>query len=172
MSLFRKIKKGLKKVVKGSKKIADVAARVSDPAAYAMQMSYSGASARQQFAAPPQYSDYGSGMGGQGMSMIRTGGLPARLGQMSRLGGRIGTRLPGPVGKTIGGLVVIGGWLYDQMGNRVGKAPTRHRAKGITARELKGFTRVTHILDKYCKMKPPGGARRTTHRATRSKTCR
>lgn len=161
MSLFKKIKKGLKKVGKGAGKVANISQAISNPAAYAMQMSYTGASSRQMFAAPPQYSDYGD----PGMSMIRTGGrAPARLGG----GAALASRLPGPAGKVAGGLILIGGWLYDQFGNRVRRAPSaRGRSKGITATQLKAFTRVTHILDKYCKVKPPGGARRTTKRTTK-----
>lgn len=169
MSLFKKLKKGLKKIVKGSVKVADIAARVSNPAAYAMQMSYTGYGARQQFAAPPQYSDYGGGYGGQSMSMVRTSMNPPRLGQTLRRGAvAIGRKIPGGIGTAI----TAGAILYDSFGNPVARAPKRHRAKGITARELKSFTRVTHILDRYCKIKPPGGARRTTHRTTRSKSCR
>jgi hypothetical protein len=175
MSLFKKLKKGIKKVAKGGFKVATKVASIGqavqaiqNPAAYAMQMSYSGASARQQFAAPPQYSDYGV----PGMSMMRTGGRPARLGSGNALA-RGASRLPGPAGKVVGGLVLIGGYLYDQYGNVVRKAPSaRGRSKGITARELKGFKRVNNLLDQYCKMKPPGGGRRTTKSTSRSKSCR
>lgn len=162
MSILKKLGKGLKKVGKVAGKVSMASQAIANPAAYAMQVSMSGAGVRQQLG---RYGD-------QGMTMSMMN--PPRLGMGSaRTLSKVGTRLPGPVGKTIGGLVVIGGWLYDQLGNRVGKAPGhRTRAKGITATQLKAFTRVTHILDKYCKVKPPGGARRTTHRASRSKTCR
>jgi hypothetical protein len=167
MSLFKKLKKGLKKVGKIGMKAADIGAAISNPAAYAMQVAYTGASARQQFAAPPRYSDYGGGYGGQGMSLMRTGGQPARLGQTMRKGGlALARKIPGPVGMA----VTAGAILYDSFGNPVSRMPRRARAKGITARELKSFTRVTHILDKFCKIKPPGGARRTTK--ARSKSCR
>lgn len=169
MSLFKKLKKGLKKLGKGAGKVAQVSQAFTNPAAYAMQMSYSGAGARQQFAAPPRYSDYGSGYGGQNMSMVRMSMNPPRLGQTLRRGGlSLAKKIPGGIGTAI----TAGAILYDSFGNPVARAPKRNRAKGITARELKSFTRVTHILDKFCKIKPPGGARRTTHRASRSKTCR
>lgn len=164
MSLFKKLKKGLKKVGKVGMKAANIGAAISNPADYAMQMSYTGAGARQQFAAPPQYSDYGGGYGGQGMSLLRTGGQPARLGQTLRRGGlALAKKAPGAIGMA----VTAGALLYDSFGNPVARAPKRHRAKGITATQLKAFTRVTHILDKYCKVKPPGGARRTTKRPTK-----
>jgi len=163
MSLFKKIKKGLKKVGKGALKVGQISQAISNPAAYAMQMSYSGASARQQFAAPPGYSDYGV----PGMSMMKTGGRPAQLGRAAARGGlALARKIPGPVGMA----VTAGAILYDSFGNPVSRMPRRARAKGITARELKSFTRVTHILDKFCKIKPPGGARRTTK--ARSKSCR
>lgn len=60
---------------------------------------------------------------------------------------------------------VVGGMLYDQFGNPVRRA--KRRAKGITARELKSFTRVTSILNKYCKTPPP-----MKRRTARSKSCR
>lgn len=164
MSLFKKIKKGLMKVGRGAVKVGQISQAISNPAAYAMQMSYSGASARQQIAAPPRYSDYGV----PGMSMMRTGMRPPRLGSATTRGGLVGLakRMPGKIGLA----ATAGALLYDSFGNVVGRAPRRARAKGITARELKSFTRVTHILDKYCKIKPPGGARRTTK--ARSKSCR
>lgn len=166
MSLFKKV---FKKVGKIGRKAANIGMAVSNPAAYAMQMSYSGAGARQQFAAPPKYSDYGGGYGGQSMSLVRTSMNPPRLGQTLRRGGlSLAKKIPGGIGTAI----TAGAILYDSFGNPVARTPKRHRAKGITARELKSFTRVTHILDKFCKIKPPGGARRTTHRASRSKTCR
>jgi hypothetical protein len=167
MSLLKKIGKGLKKVVKVAGKVSAAGQAIANPAAYAMQIAYSGANARQQFSAPPRYSDYGGpqGYGGQSMSMIRTGGQPARLGQTRRGGGAIALakKIPGPVGLA----ATAGMMLYDSFGNPIGRAPRRARAKGITATQLKAFTRVTHILDKYCKVKPPGGARRTTKRATK-----
>jgi hypothetical protein len=168
MSLFKKIGKALKKVGKVGMKAAQVSQAITNPAAYAMQMSYTGAGSRMGFAAPPQYSDYGS-YGGQNMSLIRTSMNPPRLGQTLRRGGlSLAKKIPGGIGTAI----TAGAILYDSFGNPVARAPKRHRAKGITASQLKAFTRVTHILDKYCKVKPPGGARRTTHRASRSKTCR
>lgn len=60
-----------------------------------------------------------------------------------------------------------GAALYDAAGNLVRPAGRRRRAKGITARELKSFTRVTGLLNKYCKTPPP-----MKRRTTRSKTCR
>jgi hypothetical protein len=173
MSILKKLGKGLKKIGKGAVKVGRAYQAVSNPTAYAMQLSYTGASSRSMSAAPPSYSNYGD----PGMSMMRTGGrAPARLGGGSmagQVGRQIGQKVPGIAGKVAGGLLIIGGYLYDAMGNRVGRAPgARKRSKGITANELKGFTRVTHILDKYCKIKPPGGARRTTHRTSRAKTCR
>ena len=56
--------------------------------------------------------------------------------------------------------------LYDAAGNPVRRA--RRRSKGITATQLKAFTRVTAILNKYCKTPPPAKRRG----ATRSKSCR
>ena len=172
MSLFKKLKKGIKKVAKGGFKVATKVASIGqavqaiqNPAAYAMQMSYSGARARQQFAAPPQYSDYGV----PGMSMMRMGGRPAQLGRAAARGGlALARKIPGPVGIA----ATAGAILYDSFGNPVSRMPRRARSKGITARELKGFKRVSNILDQYCKMKPPGGGRRTTKSTSRSKSCR
>lgn len=56
--------------------------------------------------------------------------------------------------------------LYDAAGRPVASR-RRTRSKGITARELKSFTRVTSILNKYCKTAPP-----MRRRTSRSKGCR
>jgi hypothetical protein len=56
--------------------------------------------------------------------------------------------------------------LYDAAGNPV--ARRKRRSKGITATQLKAFTRVTAILNKYCKTPPPAKRRG----ASRSKSCR
>ncbi len=59
-----------------------------------------------------------------------------------------------------------GAAMVDQFGRRV--ATRRRRSKGITARELKSFTRVTGILNKYCKTAPP----RRRAAPARGKACR
>lgn len=167
MSLLKKIGKGLKKLGKVGMKAANISSAISNPAAYAMQMSYTGANARQNFARPPIYGNYGAMTSERNpeMSMMRTALRPPRLGSSPMRGGALALakRVPGPVGLA----ATAGALLYDSFGNVVGRVPRRARAKGITATQLKAFTRVTHILDKYCKVKPPGGARRTTKRATK-----
>lgn len=64
------------------------------------------------------------------------------------------------------GAATAGAILYDAMGNPVRKP--RRRSKGITARELKSFTRVTAVLNKYCKTPSPTKRRG----ASRGKACR
>ena len=51
---------------------------------------------------------------------------------------------------------------------RTGMPVRRTRSKGITGRELKSFTRVTHILNKYCKAAPP----RRRAAPSKGKACR
>jgi hypothetical protein len=54
-----------------------------------------------------------------------------------------------------------------KVSRKTGRVIGRRRSKGITGNELKSFTRVTHILNKYCKVAPP--RRRAS---TRGKACR
>ena len=75
---------------------------------------------------------------------------------------RAGRRYGGLVGAAAG----VGSVLYDAMGNPV--RAKRRRSKGITARELKAFTRVTGIMNKYCKVGPP----RRRAAAPKGKACR
>jgi hypothetical protein len=69
-------------------------------------------------------------------------------------------------GGTAATVATAGAVLYDAAGNPVKRR--KPKSKGITARELKSFTRVTSILNKYCKTPPPMKRRG----ATRSKSCR
>jgi hypothetical protein len=83
--------------------------------------------------------------------------LPALV----RGAGTIARRLPGAVTTAAAATV-----LYDAMGNQV--TTRRRRRKGISASELKAFTRVTQVLAKYCKTPPPTKRRG----APRGKSCR
>lgn len=78
------------------------------------------------------------------------------------------SRIPGSVRSGVGGAVggaVVGGAIDALTGRPV--ASRRRRSKGITGRELKAFTRVTGILNKYCKTPAP-----MKRRTTRSRSCR
>ncbi len=90
--------------------------------------------------------------------------MPA-LPALATVGRTVGTavRRYGGTVATVGGAGAI---LYDAAGNPVQRR--RPKSKGITARELKSFTRVTGILNKYCKTPPPMKRRA----AGRSKSCR
>ena len=66
------------------------------------------------------------------------------------------------------GGTIVAGMVYDAANRPIGPAPKRKRSKGITARELKSFTRVTGILSKYCKTPPP----RRRAAPARGKSCR
>ena len=88
------------------------------------------------------------------MSLIR---LPAprgtgrvvrpRIPGSSSSGGILGDIIGGGIGGVIGGMgsdsVTVTGRRY------------RRRAKGITGAELKAFSRVTRIIDKYAHTRPP-----------------
>jgi hypothetical protein len=76
----------------------------------------------------------------------------------------------GVAGMAAGTLITVGGWIYDKLtGERVGRAAGgRRRRKGISATELKAFTRVTSVLNKYCKTPSPTKRRS----APRGKACR
>jgi hypothetical protein len=69
-------------------------------------------------------------------------------------------------GKT-SGRMTTGTWDMEQPW-RARTAPRKRRAKGITATQLKAFTRVTALLNKYCKTPPPTKRRS----ASRGKACR
>lgn len=97
---------------------------------------------------------------GQPMSL-----LPSIAGALPGVGRAVGT-VARRYGGAIGGLATAGAILYDAAGNPV--RPRRRRSKGITARELKAFTRVTGIMNKYCKT--PAPTRRRS--APRGKSCR
>lgn len=98
-------------------------------------------------------------LAGAGSAILRGGGAVA--GRVKR-----GTVIPGmgTVGTVVTG-ATVGGMVYDAMGNPVRR---RRRSKGITASQLKAFTRVTSILNKYCKTPAPMKRRA----ASRSKSCR
>jgi hypothetical protein len=100
---------------------------------------------------------------GAGSAMLRGGGAIVKRGQIVKPGA-------GKMGDMIGTAATVAGagaLIYDVAGNVIGRR-ARRRSKGITATQLKAFTRVTAILNKYCKTPPPTGRRR----ATRSTKCR
>ena len=108
----------------------------------------------------------GGGGGARSMSILPGAGaaLP-RLGQAMGRAGRVATSPGGQIAIGVGTAVAAGRIARGGGGG----APVRRRAKGITGRELKAFTRVNGILDKFCKIKPP------TRRAgspRRGKACR
>jgi hypothetical protein len=63
--------------------------------------------------------------------------------------GRAGSSRPGVIGRAIGGARALAG-----RGSR-GRVMGRHRARGITARELRGFRKVTRLL-RTVGMRPKG----------------
>lgn len=173
MSLFGKLFKGLKKVVRG---VASVGQFVPGPIGVAsrgfnaLDATVRGISGRRSAgiqsgrltsrlaAAQPQ-----SLLGANSlMSLNRLPTLARGAGQLVRRAGGVLARKAG----TIGTVATVGAILYDANGNPVRRK--RPRGKGITARELKSFTRVTHLLNKYCKTPPPT-KRRT---ASKGRSCR
>lgn len=150
MSLFKKIFKGVKKVAKvGIRTIAG-----SNPYAAAAT------------------GLIGSSSGSARMTMAQSmGGIQsfASLPTLARGAGTLARRAGGAIRRNAGTVATVGGTaaiLYDQFGNPVRRK--RRRGKGITARELKSFTRVTGLLNKYCKTPPPTKRRS----ASRSSSCR
>lgn len=107
---------------------------------------------------------------GKNMSVIRgVGSLPGAGYAAGRAVAQVGRMVGGRAGLVAAGLSVIGGLIYDQSGQVVGKAPKR-RAKGITGAQLKAFYRVNSLLNKVCKTAPPisrRGASRGGKRACR-----
>jgi hypothetical protein len=85
--------------------------------------------------------------------------LPSIFGGAGRAAGAIGRSRPG-----VGTGMAIGAAAERAMARGGGG---RRRMKGITGAQLKAFTRVTAILNKYCKTPPP--RRRAS---TRGKSCR
>lgn len=104
--------------------------------------------------------------GVQSMSLLPA--LPS-LAPVVATGARV-ARTVGPALRRYGGtaaaVATAGAVLYDAAGNPV-RTMRKRRAKGITARELKSFTRVTGILNKYCKTPPPMKRRTSKGRACR-----
>lgn len=168
MSLFGKIFKGIKKVARG---VASVGQFVPGPVGVisrgfnAVDAVTRGSSGIQSSritsrlsAAQPQFT---------GNSLMSLQGLPSLArgaGALVRRGGGVLRRNAG----TIGTVATAGAILYDAAGNPVGRRK-RPRSKGITARELKSFTRVTGLLNKYCKTPPPTKRRGAP---SRGKSCR
>ena len=166
MSLFKKIFKGVKKVVRGVSSVgqfvpgpigaASRAFNTIDAAVGAVRGSSgsirnSRLTRRMAMATP-----FNSGT--QAMSIVS--GLPT----LARGAGQIIRRNAGTI---IGTGATVGAILYDANGNPVRRK--RPRSKGITARELKSFTRVTGLLNKYCKTPPPTKRRGAP---SRGKSCR
>lgn len=105
----------------------------------------------------------------QGAPMSQLTTMARSAGQMvGRRGRQIATYARGNAGKLAGGALTAGALLYDVNGKAVSQHRRRPRSKGITARELKSFTRVTALLNKFCKTPPPT-KRRT---ASKGKSCR
>lgn len=75
--------------------------------------------------------------------------LPALV----RGGAAVVRRRAGAVATGAATAATVGSVMYDAAGNPVRKK--RRRGKGITATELKSFTRVTGLLNKFCKTPPP-----------------
>lgn len=101
-------------------------------------------------------------------TIMRTGA--AVIPGAGAVGGSITRAVAGSVARRVGRYaggaataVGVGAILYDAAGNPVGQR-RRRRSKGITANQLKAFTRVTAILNKYCKTPPP---RRPAKRSTK-----
>lgn len=94
---------------------------------------------------------------------LATRGVPqmSLLPAIVRGGATVARNLPSILGGAAAATV-----LYDAAGNPVMRK--RRRSKGITASQLKAFTRVTAILNKYCKTPPPVKRRG----APRGKSCR
>lgn len=161
MSLFKKIGKGIKKVAKVG--VRALAATNPYAAAASSLMGPSGAS-RQVMA---------QSMSGFLPPLATLGGGLATAG---RVAGQVATRIARgryPAWVTnilIAGGTIVGGMLYDKSGQAIGPVPKRPRSKGITGRELKSFTRVTGILNKYCKTPPPVSRRGRGY--SKGKSCR
>jgi len=77
--------------------------------------------------------------------------IAAGTGRIGR-GGRAGSTRPGVIGRAIGGARRLGGALRGRgAAGRMG----HRRARGITARELRGFRKVTRLL-RSVGMRPKG----------------
>lgn len=159
MSLFKKIFKGVKKVAKvGLRAVA-----ATNPYAAAATTLLSTASSARQMAAAPRSMAMNQSLGGvNSMSLLSLPSLARGAGTLTRSAGNVIRRNAG----TIGTVATAGAILYDAAGNPVRRK--RPRSKGITARELKSFTRVTGLLNKYCKTPPPTKRRS----ASKGRSCR
>jgi hypothetical protein len=155
----------LKKIFKGVKKVAKVGVRGLAAAGnpYAMAATSFSAPARQTMA--------------QSMGFLPPlATLGGGLATAGRVAGQVATRIARgryPAWVTnilIAGGTIVGGMLYDKSGQAIGPVPKRPRSKGITGRELKSFTRVTGILNKYCKTPPPVSRRGRGY--SKGKSCR
>lgn len=151
MSLFKRIFRGFKRVARAG--IRAVASTNPYVAAASTILS-SGNTARQIAASPSAYTMRQT-LGNSNMSLLSLPTLARGAGQLLR-------RNAG----TIGTVATAGAILYDQAGNPVRRK--RPRSKGISARELKSFTRVTSVLNKYCKTPPPTKRRS----ASKGRQCR
>lgn len=165
MSIFRKVFKGVKKVVRG---VAKVGQFVPGPIGLA-------SNAFNTIDAVTRRHRTAMGMPNVGPtqpynlaanSLMSLQSLP----RLARGAGQIVRRTGGAIARnsgTIGAVATAGAILYDANGNQVRRK--RPRSKGITARELKSFTRVTGLLNKYCKTPPPTKRRGAP---SRGKSCR
>jgi hypothetical protein len=193
MSFFSKVFKGIKKVgkavVKGVRTVANVpgvqlipgvgqiatAVKAVDtfnsavirpatsPTLRAIKQVSSSVSQSRMAVSQPRLAETNLIFGGKPQMSLLTR-LPT-LGQATSIAKQVGRATVRNAG-TIGTVATAGAILYDQFGNPV-RTKRRARSKGITARELKSFTRVTGILNKYCKTPPP-----MKRRTARSKSCR
>lgn len=169
MSILKKLGRGIEKAAKRviTNPVLNAAASAALPGAApflrvagAATALSGGGGGGSSFVADNQVSAMpGSGFRGSNVSL-----LPAITGAGRALIPRATGALRGSAGGVAAG--AAGAMLYDALGNPVKRA-VRRRSKGITARELKSFTRVTGILNKYCKTPAP-----MRRRNTRSKSCR
>lgn len=165
MSFFKKVFKGIKKVGKTALKGAIAATPVGRAFSTISGVVTAGSvipnrRSRLMAAASPASQAMSQSLMGVGMSALPT---------LARGAGTLARRAGGAIGRNAGTIATVGGIgavVYDQFGNPIRRK--RPRGKGITARELKSFTRVTGLLNKFCKTPPPTKRRS----ASRGKSCR
>lgn len=160
MSFFKKAFKGIKKIGKSALKVAAGSTPIGRAVMAATSVAGSVGGSRRTRLQVGSSAIQQNMMGVQSMSLLPT---------LARGAGTLARRAGGAVGRNAGTIATVGGVgavVYDQFGNPIRRK--RPRGKGITARELKSFTRVTGLLNKYCKTPPP--TKRQS--ASRSKSCR
>lgn len=171
--LFRRVEQAVRPVVKAAAPVLSVlpgAGPVVSTVRTAAQLASAARAARpaaQSMPSPLAYEQAVASVSPLGGPMsIALPALPAIGGAIAtgaRMIGR-GARRYGPAAVGAAGTAAV---LYDAAGRPVQAVRRKTRSRGITARELKSFTRVTSILNKYCKTPPP-----MKRRTSRSKGCR